>query len=68
MVPPLPYPDNSYQINGGTKQNGTTADMIFRIPRLIEHISSIMTLEVRSSLSLINMTFNMTNDRKAIWF
>ncbi|KAI6008085.1 hypothetical protein EDC04DRAFT_2777552 [Pisolithus marmoratus] len=33
------------KINGITKQNGTTADMIFRIPRLIEHISSIMTLE-----------------------
>jgi acylpyruvate hydrolase len=35
------------QINGAFKQNGTTADMIFKIPRLIEHISSIMTLEVR---------------------
>ncbi|PBK78867.1 hypothetical protein ARMSODRAFT_947857 [Armillaria solidipes] len=35
----------SLKINGGIKQNGTTADMIFRIPRLIEHISSIMTLE-----------------------
>lgn len=33
------------KINGITKQNGTTADMIFRIPRLIEHVSSIMTLE-----------------------
>jgi len=31
-------------INSQTKQRGTTADMIFRIPRLIEHISSIMTL------------------------
>ncbi|KAI6103592.1 hypothetical protein EDD16DRAFT_1561073 [Pisolithus croceorrhizus] len=35
----------SLKINGITKQNGTTADMIFRIPLLIEHISSIMTLE-----------------------
>ncbi|THV04001.1 hypothetical protein K435DRAFT_714993 [Dendrothele bispora CBS 962.96] len=35
----------SLKINGALKQNGTTADMIFRIPRLIEHISSIMTLE-----------------------
>ncbi|KAG2350022.1 hypothetical protein BDR05DRAFT_1055568 [Suillus weaverae] len=35
----------SLKINGVTKQNGTTGDMIFRIPRLIEHISSIMTLE-----------------------
>ncbi|KAJ3514205.1 hypothetical protein NLJ89_g2506 [Agrocybe chaxingu] len=32
-------------INGETKQDGTTADMIFRIPRLIEHVSSIMSLE-----------------------
>ncbi|KAG7448349.1 mitochondrial protein [Guyanagaster necrorhizus] len=35
----------SLKINGRVKQNGTTADMIFRIPRLIQHISSIMTLE-----------------------
>ncbi|KZS90033.1 hypothetical protein SISNIDRAFT_444786 [Sistotremastrum niveocremeum HHB9708] len=33
------------KINGQFKQKGTTADMIFQIPRLIEHISSIMTLE-----------------------
>ncbi|KAG8908523.1 hypothetical protein FRB99_005883 [Tulasnella sp. 403] len=33
------------KINDAFKQNGTTADMIFRIPRLIEHVSSIMTLE-----------------------
>ncbi|KAF8121977.1 hypothetical protein EV363DRAFT_1275548 [Boletus edulis] len=33
------------KINGAVKQDGTTSDMIFRIPRLIEHISSIMTLE-----------------------
>ncbi|KAI5900660.1 uncharacterized protein SCHCODRAFT_02608509 [Schizophyllum commune H4-8] len=33
------------KINGAFKQNGTTADMIFKIPRLIEHITSIMTLE-----------------------
>jgi len=33
------------KVNGAFKQNGTTADMIFRIPRLIEHISSIMALE-----------------------
>ncbi|KAG8929796.1 hypothetical protein FRC00_001416, partial [Tulasnella sp. 408] len=33
------------KINGATKQDGTTSDMIFRIPRLIEHVSSIMTLE-----------------------
>ncbi|KAJ7574655.1 hypothetical protein C8J56DRAFT_467381 [Mycena floridula] len=35
----------SLKINGEFKQNGTTADMLFRIPRLIEHVSSIMTLE-----------------------
>ncbi|KAF7296487.1 FAA-hydrolase domain-containing protein [Mycena chlorophos] len=33
------------KINGAFKQNGSTADMIFQIPRLIEHVSSIMTLE-----------------------
>ncbi|KAF8509694.1 hypothetical protein JB92DRAFT_3083729 [Gautieria morchelliformis] len=33
------------KINNEFKQNGTTADMIFRIPRLIQHISSIMALE-----------------------
>ncbi|TCD64254.1 hypothetical protein EIP91_004323 [Steccherinum ochraceum] len=35
----------SLKINGAIKQDGPTSDMIFRIPRLIEHISSIMTLE-----------------------
>jgi len=39
---------SSTQVNGAIRQNGKTADMIFRIPRLIEHISSIMTLEVRN--------------------
>jgi len=33
------------KVNGTVKQNGPTSDMIFPIPRLIEHISSIMTLE-----------------------
>ncbi|KAH8813623.1 hypothetical protein DL96DRAFT_525336 [Flagelloscypha sp. PMI_526] len=33
------------KINGVTKQDGTTGDMIFPIPKLIEHISSIMSLE-----------------------
>jgi len=33
------------KINGETKQDGTSADMIFPISRLIEHVSSIMTLE-----------------------
>ncbi|KAF9532766.1 mitochondrial protein [Crepidotus variabilis] len=35
----------SLKINGDVKQNGTTGDMIFRIPRIIEHVSSIMKLE-----------------------
>lgn len=33
------------QINGEVKQEGSTGDMLFDIPRLIEHVSSIMTLE-----------------------
>ncbi|KAL7413918.1 hypothetical protein BDY24DRAFT_388575 [Mrakia frigida] len=32
-------------INGVTKQDGVTSDMIFQIPRLIEFCSSVMTLE-----------------------
>uniref|UniRef100_A0A0W0F3M5 Fumarylacetoacetase-like C-terminal domain-containing protein n=1 Tax=Moniliophthora roreri TaxID=221103 RepID=A0A0W0F3M5_MONRR len=35
----------SLKVNGAVKQDGSTADMIARIPRLLEHISSIMTLE-----------------------
>ena len=34
-------------MNDRVKQNGCTSDMIFKIPALIEHVSSIMTLEVR---------------------
>jgi len=33
------------KINGTTKQQGNTKDMIFPIPKLIEHVSSIMTLQ-----------------------
>ncbi|TEB39542.1 mitochondrial protein [Coprinellus micaceus] len=33
------------KINGVTKQEGSTGDMMFKIPQLIEHVSSIMTLE-----------------------
>ncbi|TFY80033.1 hypothetical protein EWM64_g3979 [Hericium alpestre] len=33
------------KINGEFKQNGNTSHMMFPIPRLIEHVSSIMTLE-----------------------
>ena len=31
-------------LNGDLKQDGSTADMIFDIPTLVEHISSVMTL------------------------
>jgi 2-keto-4-pentenoate hydratase/2-oxohepta-3-ene-1,7-dioic acid hydratase in catechol pathway len=34
------------QLNGEFKQNGNTEAMITRIPGLIAHVSSIMTLEV----------------------
>ncbi|KAI0822812.1 hypothetical protein BC628DRAFT_1340573 [Trametes gibbosa] len=33
------------KVNGAVKQDGNTKDMIFPIPRLIHHISTIMTLE-----------------------
>jgi len=36
------------QVNGEFKQNGNTEAMITRIPGLIQHVSSVMTLEVRS--------------------
>ena len=39
-------------VNNQLKQDGKTKDMIFGIPRLLEHVSSIMTLEVRFFLSL----------------
>ncbi|KAJ2915240.1 hypothetical protein MD484_g5158, partial [Candolleomyces efflorescens] len=44
----IPSPDSlrlKLQINGVTKQDGPTSDMMFKIPQLIEHVSSIMTLE-----------------------
>ncbi|WRX22583.1 Fumarylacetoacetase-like [Theobroma cacao] len=50
----VPDPDNlelwlkmhflSTQVDGETRQKGSTKDMIFKIPYLISHISSIMTL------------------------
>ncbi|KAF7986579.1 hypothetical protein HWV62_26338 [Athelia sp. TMB] len=50
FVPKASVPDPhalglSLKINGELKQNGKTADMIFRIPRLVAHVSSIMALE-----------------------
>jgi len=44
----VPNPHNlqlSLKVNDKLTQNGTTGDMIFDIPRLIQHVSSIMTLE-----------------------
>ncbi|KII88232.1 hypothetical protein PLICRDRAFT_41378 [Plicaturopsis crispa FD-325 SS-3] len=44
----VPDPHNltlSLKINGVFKQKGTTSDLIFPIPRIIEHVSSIMTIE-----------------------
>ncbi|KAL7283716.1 hypothetical protein ACG7TL_003152 [Trametes sanguinea] len=42
----------SLKINGAVKQDGNTKDMIFPIPRLIHHISTIMTLEVRRRFAI----------------
>jgi len=33
------------QVNGQVKQDGYTSEMMFKIPALIEHVSSIMSLE-----------------------
>lgn len=33
------------KVNGQMKQDGNTQDMIFRIPRIFEHVTSIMTVE-----------------------
>jgi len=44
----VPDPHNlilALKVNGTYKQKGSTADMIFNIPRLIAHVSSIMSLE-----------------------
>ncbi|KAG0241133.1 hypothetical protein BGW41_006239 [Actinomortierella wolfii] len=44
----IPDPSNvdlTLTIDGKVKQNGNTKDMIFNIPSLIEHVSSIMKLE-----------------------
>ncbi|CAO1628171.1 unnamed protein product [Parajaminaea phylloscopi] len=50
FIPPSAIPDPHnvrlvLETNGQVRQDGNTSDMIFRIPRLIEHVSSIMTLE-----------------------
>ena len=55
------------QINGAIKQDGLTGDMIFRIPRLIEHVSSIMTLEVYILYTPLS-SFIHLQYRKVTWF
>jgi 2,4-didehydro-3-deoxy-L-rhamnonate hydrolase len=32
------------KVNGETKQEGTTADMVFRVPALVSYLSQFMTL------------------------
>ncbi|TPX68637.1 hypothetical protein CcCBS67573_g07120 [Chytriomyces confervae] len=44
----IPDPNNLtlwLKVNGELKQNGPTSDMLFKIPQLIEYVSSITTLE-----------------------
>lgn len=44
----IPDPHNVrlwLKTNGQSRQDGTSADMIFKIPHLLQHVSSIMTLE-----------------------
>ena len=43
------------------KQDGTTKDMLFRIPKLIHHVSTIMTLEVRLWHPLTSAPQDRTN-------
>jgi hypothetical protein len=33
------------QVNGQQRQRGSTADMMFRIPQLLYHVSQVVTLE-----------------------
>lgn len=44
----IPDPHNVrlwLKTNGQTRQDGSSKDMIFSIPQLLEHVSSIMTVE-----------------------
>lgn len=47
------------QVDGETRQKGSTKDMIFKIPYLISHISSIMTLVEGDVIltGILNMLF-----------
>jgi acylpyruvate hydrolase len=51
-----------FKVNGILKQDGTTADMIFRIPRVIEHVSSIMKLEVVTKVPLPSLANTCLQD------
>ncbi|KAG0322163.1 hypothetical protein BGZ99_003457 [Dissophora globulifera] len=44
-IPDTNNVDLSLKIDGVTKQNGNTKDMIFKVPMLIEYVSSIMKLQ-----------------------
>ncbi|KAF9896478.1 hypothetical protein BX616_007379 [Lobosporangium transversale] len=44
-IPDTNNVDLSLKIDGVTKQNGNTKDMIFKIPSLVEYVSSIMKLQ-----------------------
>src|SRR5438445_12567868 len=49
---PNPYPlALKLRVNGETRQNGTTDDMIFKIPELIAHASEGVTLECGDVMS-----------------
>lgn len=50
------------QVNGQVKQNGSTSDMMFRIPALIEHVSSIMSLEVSCISFLLSFKHRHPDD------
>ncbi|KAF9940946.1 Acylpyruvase fahd1, mitochondrial, partial [Modicella reniformis] len=45
QIPDTNNVDLLLKIDGITKQNGNTRDMIFNVPNLIEHVSSIMKLQ-----------------------
>lgn len=45
----IPDPGNVdlwLKVDGETRQQGNTSDMVFNVPTLLAHVSSIMTLEV----------------------
>lgn len=44
LFPQFNFKFVSPQVDGEVQQKGSTKDMIFKIPYLISHISSIMTL------------------------